>query len=177
MGVQKNNLVLLLFIVGLFKIFCAVLHKMLDFSCMSFIEFFHLILLCVKYENCSGIFGFTIFCSFLKVMVSAKEEPNVPISPAMDGLLRVHKQIFGSDDAASPAALGIKARLLVPGAQAASLIGKQGSTIKSIQATSGCIIRVLGAGILTNCSVVLSATTWCMQSTCTHLNEVKCTYF
>ncbi|KAG8663333.1 flowering locus K homology domain isoform X3 [Manihot esculenta] len=79
------------------------------------------------------------------VMVSAKEEPNVPISPAMDGLLRVHKQIFGSDDAASPATLGIKARLLVPGAQAASLIGKQGSTIKSIQATSGCIIRVLGA--------------------------------
>ncbi|KAF2302514.1 hypothetical protein GH714_036629 [Hevea brasiliensis] len=79
------------------------------------------------------------------VMVSAKEEPNVSISPAMDGLLRVHKQILGSDDSASPATSDIKARLLVAGAQAASLIGKQGSTIKSIQDASGCTIRILGA--------------------------------
>ncbi|KAJ9188028.1 hypothetical protein P3X46_003428 [Hevea brasiliensis] len=83
-------------------------------------------------------------------MVSAKEEPDVSISPAMGGLLRVHKQVIGLDATASHATLGaIKGkavtRLLVPGAQAASLIGKQGSTIKSIQDASGCIIRVLGA--------------------------------
>ncbi|KAF2325310.1 hypothetical protein GH714_026401 [Hevea brasiliensis] len=84
------------------------------------------------------------------VMVSAKEEPDVSISPAMGGLLRVHKQVIGLDATASHATLGaikgkIVTRLLVPGAQAASLIGKQGSTIKSIQEASGCIIRVLGA--------------------------------
>ncbi|KAJ9172045.1 hypothetical protein P3X46_015335 [Hevea brasiliensis] len=109
------------------------------------------------------------------VMVSAKEEPNVSISPAMDGLLRVHKQILGSDDSASPATSDIKARLLVAGAQAASLIGKQGSTIKSIQDASGCTIRILGAGNLMNCSVVMNATTWYMPSTGTHLSEVKFT--
>ena len=27
-------------------------------------------------------------------MVSAKEEPEAPISPAMDGILKVHKQII-----------------------------------------------------------------------------------
>ncbi|XLR27921.1 hypothetical protein S83_055821, partial [Arachis hypogaea] len=36
-------------------------------------------------------------------------------------------------------------RLLVADTQAGSLIGKQGSTIKSIQDGSGCIIRVLGS--------------------------------
>ncbi|KAJ7977291.1 flowering locus K-likey domain-like [Quillaja saponaria] len=83
------------------------------------------------------------------VMVSAKEEPDRAVPPAMDGLLRVHKQIVNVDrdpaDGASGAARSVVTRLLVADTQAGSLIGKQGSTIKSIQDTSGCSIRVLGS--------------------------------
>ncbi|XP_059625981.1 flowering locus K homology domain-like isoform X2 [Cornus florida] len=82
-------------------------------------------------------------------MVSAKEEPDVPIPPALDGLLRVHKRIIDvdSDPAHAPPGAGgmVFTRLLVAATQAGSLIGKQGGTIKSIQETSGCTIRVLGA--------------------------------
>ncbi|XP_047340864.1 flowering locus K homology domain-like isoform X2 [Impatiens glandulifera] len=82
------------------------------------------------------------------VMVSAKEEPHVSLPPAIDGLLRVHMRIVdGLDDDSSHAlpAVGVKVstRLLVPAAQAGSLIGKQGTTVKSIQEASSCIVRVL----------------------------------
>lgn len=85
-------------------------------------------------------------------MVSAKEEPDRTIPPAVEGLLRVHKQIVNvdRDPADSTLAAGrgpIVTRLLVADTQAGSLIGKQGSTIKSIQDTSGCTIRVLGSGL------------------------------
>lgn len=86
-------------------------------------------------------------------MVSAKEEPDRAIPPAVDGLLRVHKQIVNVDrdpaDSTSAAARSVVTRLLVADTQAGSLIGKQGATIKSIQDTSGCTIRVLGSGVLT----------------------------
>lgn len=95
----------------------------------------------------------SIFDAFKKVMVSAKEEPDRTIPPAVDGLLRVHKQIVNVDrdpaDSTSVAGRSIVTRLLVADTQAGSLIGKQGSTIKSIQDTSGCTIRVLGSGVLT----------------------------
>ena len=84
-------------------------------------------------------------------MVSAKEEPDRQIPPAVEGLLRVHKQIANVDrdpaDSTSAAGRPVITRLLVADTQAGSLIGKQGSTIKSIQDASGCTIRVLGAGI------------------------------
>lgn len=85
-------------------------------------------------------------------MVSAKEEPDRTIPPAVDGLLRVHKQVVNVDrdsaDSTSMAGRPIVGRLLVADTQAGSLIGKQGSTIKTIQDTSGCTIKVLGTGLL-----------------------------
>lgn len=84
------------------------------------------------------------------VMVSAKEEPDSSLPPAMDGLLRVHKRIIdGSegDSSHAPPSGGAKisTRLLVPASQAGSLIGKQGGTVKSIQEASACVVRVLGS--------------------------------
>ncbi|XWS42525.1 hypothetical protein CRYUN_Cryun16bG0021700 [Craigia yunnanensis] len=84
------------------------------------------------------------------VMVSAKEEPDSSLPPAMDGLLRVHKRIVDGlegDSSHAPTAVGTKVstRLLVPASQAGSLIGKQGTTVKSIQESSNCIVRVIGA--------------------------------
>ncbi|KAE8667503.1 Flowering locus K-like proteiny domain [Hibiscus syriacus] len=84
------------------------------------------------------------------VMVSAKDEPDSPFPPAIDGLLRVHKRIvdgLDGDPSHVPTAVGAKVstRLLVPASQAGSLIGKQGTTVKSIQESSNCIVRVLGA--------------------------------
>ncbi|XVF42220.1 hypothetical protein PTKIN_Ptkin01aG0343000 [Pterospermum kingtungense] len=84
------------------------------------------------------------------VMVSAKEEPDSSLPPAMDGLLRVHKRIVDGlegDSSHAPKAVGTKVstKLLVPASQAGSLIGKQGTTVKSIQESSNCIVRVLGA--------------------------------
>nr|KJB26571.1 hypothetical protein B456_004G247700 [Gossypium raimondii] len=83
-------------------------------------------------------------------MVSAKDEPDSSLPPAMDGLLRVHKRIVDGlegDPSHAPMAAGTKVstRLLVPASQAGSLIGKQGATVKSIQESSNCIVRVLGA--------------------------------
>ena len=86
-------------------------------------------------------------------MVSAKEEPDCSIPPAVDGLLRVHKQVVNVDphpaDSASGAGRPVVTRLLVADTQAGSLIGKQGSTIKSFQDATGCNIRILGSGALT----------------------------
>ncbi|XP_015576569.1 flowering locus K homology domain isoform X2 [Ricinus communis] len=86
------------------------------------------------------------------VMVSAKEEPDSALPPAMDGLLRVHKRIVdGLDGDSSHASSGtgtkVSTRLLVPASQAGSLIGKQGGTVKSIQEASSCVVRVLGADL------------------------------
>ncbi|XP_062215165.1 flowering locus K homology domain-like [Phragmites australis] len=82
------------------------------------------------------------------VMISAKDEPDAPISPAMDGLLRVHKRITDSSDGESgqpqrsAGNIG-PTRLLVPASQAGSLIGKQGATIKSIQDSSKSVVRIV----------------------------------
>ncbi|XP_026401056.1 flowering locus K homology domain-like [Papaver somniferum] len=83
------------------------------------------------------------------VMLSAKEEPEVAIPPAMDALLRIHKRLIDgleSDQAHGPPNSGgtISSRLVVAASQAGSLIGKQGATIKSIQESSNCIVRVIG---------------------------------
>ncbi|OVA14684.1 K Homology domain [Macleaya cordata] len=82
------------------------------------------------------------------VMISAKEEPDASIPPAMDGLLRVHKRLIDGLDgdlAHAPNSGGmISSRLVVAASQAGSLIGKQGATIKSIQEASNCIVRVVG---------------------------------
>lgn len=86
-------------------------------------------------------------------MVSAKEEPTAPLPPAIDGLLRVHKRVVDGleTDSSHPTSVvggKVSTRLLVPASQAGSLIGKQGTTVKSIQEESNCIVRVLGTGFL-----------------------------
>ncbi|GLJ31481.1 hypothetical protein SUGI_0631750 [Cryptomeria japonica] len=85
------------------------------------------------------------------VMISAKDEPDAAISPAMDGVLKVHKRIIEgidgmADSGRAQQGVGgsISTRMLLPGTQSGSLIGKQGSTIKSIQEGSGASVRVLG---------------------------------
>lgn len=83
-----------------------------------------------------------IFC---QVLISAKEEPDASLSPAMDGLLKVHQRIIDADTEANHAPpTSISSRLLVAGSQGGSLIGKQGATIKTIQDSSNCKIRVIG---------------------------------
>ncbi|KAF8401821.1 hypothetical protein HHK36_012767 [Tetracentron sinense] len=108
----------------------------------------------VPYLSLSNVWHSSAFIEqdfqMIQVMVSAKEEPDGSLPPAMDGLLRVHKCIVdgldGDSDHAPPGAGGtVSTRLLVAATQAGSLIGKQGATIKSIQEASNCIVRVLGA--------------------------------
>ena len=84
------------------------------------------------------------------VLVCAREEPDNPRSPAIEGLLRVHRQLVEGveGDAKEPLSEEtlkgtITARLLVPATQAGSLIGRQGATIKGFQESSGANIRVL----------------------------------
>ncbi|KAK3012793.1 hypothetical protein RJ639_008020, partial [Escallonia herrerae] len=80
------------------------------------------------------------------------EEPEETLSPAMDAVLRVFKRVSGLSELDSDGKLqGVAAvafcstRLLVSSTQAMSLIGKQGSTIKSIQENTGASIRVLSS--------------------------------
>ncbi|XP_057874009.2 flowering locus K homology domain [Cryptomeria japonica] len=93
------------------------------------------------------------------VMVSAKEEPEAAISPAMDGILKVHQRIIEGDamgefSRGQQAINGmISTRLLVAATQAGSLIGRQGATIKAIQESSGAIVRVLTPDDLPLCSL------------------------
>lgn len=84
-------------------------------------------------------------------MVSAKEEPDASLPPAIDGLLRVHKRIVDGLDGEPGGASGgnVTTRLLVAATQGGSLIGRQGATIKSIQETSNSVVRVLGTSKLT----------------------------
>ncbi|KAF6995400.1 hypothetical protein CFC21_011906 [Triticum aestivum] len=83
------------------------------------------------------------------VLVSAKEDPGLELPPAVDALIRVFKRVNGITDGAAEgtqtaAAPGVcAARLVVPGAQAINLIGKQGASIKAIQEGTGATIRVI----------------------------------
>lgn len=83
------------------------------------------------------------------VLISGKEEPEAPVSPAMDATVRVFKRVSGlpenNADAKASGAAFCSVRLLVPSTQAINLIGKQGSLIKSIQENSGASVRVLSA--------------------------------
>ncbi|XP_071715701.1 flowering locus K homology domain-like isoform X2 [Rutidosis leptorrhynchoides] len=79
------------------------------------------------------------------VLISAKEEPEAAIPPAMDGLLKVHQRILDDIDPTRTLPGGtICTRLLLAASQAGNLIGKQGATIKTVQDSSNCVIRVLG---------------------------------
>ncbi|KAG6698705.1 hypothetical protein I3842_08G032700 [Carya illinoinensis] len=82
------------------------------------------------------------------VLISGKEEPELPLSPAMDAVIRVFKRISGlsegQDKISGAAGVSFSSfRMLVASTQALNLIGKQGSLIKSIQEHTGASIRVL----------------------------------
>lgn len=83
------------------------------------------------------------------VMISARDELEAAVSPAMDGLLKVHKRIVdgfeveGEGTNVLSSAGIVTSRLLVAATQAGNLIGRQGTTIKSIQDAAGAIVRVL----------------------------------
>ncbi|KAG8651766.1 hypothetical protein MANES_06G019600v8 [Manihot esculenta] len=82
------------------------------------------------------------------VLISGKEEPEAPLSPAMDAAIRIFKRVTGfpESDAKASGAAGIafcSIRLLVASTQAINLIGKQGSLIKSIQESTGASVRIL----------------------------------
>jgi len=94
------------------------------------------------------------------VLVSAREEPDATISPAMEGLLRVHRRVIeGSepetttDGEIAGGGGPVASRLLVAATQAGSLIGRQGATIKSIQDASGATVRVLPPEDLPLCAL------------------------
>ncbi|XP_059634579.1 RNA-binding KH domain-containing protein PEPPER-like [Cornus florida] len=80
------------------------------------------------------------------VLISGKEELEASLSPAMDATIRVFKRVSGLSDNDATGAAGAafcSIRLLVASTQAINLIGKQGSTIKSIQESTNASIRVL----------------------------------
>ncbi|CAI9779834.1 unnamed protein product [Fraxinus pennsylvanica] len=80
------------------------------------------------------------------VLISGKEEPEALLPPAIDAAIRIFKSLHGLPDGEVPDAAGAAfclIRLIVASAQATSLIGKQGSVIKSIQESSGASVRVL----------------------------------
>ncbi|KAL5081670.1 hypothetical protein RYX36_010091 [Vicia faba] len=82
------------------------------------------------------------------ILISGKEELEAAISPAMDAAVRIFKRVSGlseidSEIKGSAGVTVCSIRLLVPSTQAISLIGKQGSLIKSIQESSGASVRVL----------------------------------
>lgn len=83
------------------------------------------------------------------MLVSGKEEPEAPLSPAMDAVIRVFKRVSGlSENEDETKAAFCSIRLLVASTQAINLIGKQGSLIKSIQESTGASVRVLSGGML-----------------------------
>ncbi|GAA0173235.1 RNA metabolism protein [Lithospermum erythrorhizon] len=84
------------------------------------------------------------------VLISGKEDPEAELSPAMDAALKVFNRISGltSSDGTNPdvaiaGAAFCSMKLLVASSQAIHLIGRQGSTIKSIQESSGAAMRIL----------------------------------
>ncbi|KAJ4866115.1 RNA-binding KH domain-containing protein PEPPER [Raphanus sativus] len=83
------------------------------------------------------------------VMISAKEEPEAYMSPAMEAVVRVFRRVSGlpdsddDEDLQNAASAFSSVRLLVASSQAINLIGKQGSSIKSIVENSGASVRIL----------------------------------
>ena len=85
-------------------------------------------------------------------MISATEETQAELAPAMDAAVRIFKHVndiegINPDVTLSASAPEICcARLMVPKAQAVHLIGKQGTMIKLIQETTGATMRIIDQG-------------------------------
>ena len=105
--------------------------------------------------------------------MSARDEPEAAISPAMDGILKVHRRIIegseieGEGAVQHPPFAVVSSKLLVAATQAGNLIGRQGATIKVIQDAAGANVRVLSVGknlILTNLLIWLSLILYLISS-------------
>ncbi|KAL5224612.1 hypothetical protein ABZP36_011251 [Zizania latifolia] len=81
------------------------------------------------------------------VIIFAKEQPDEPIPPAIDALLRVYMHIIDDDGVDVRSNNMIVARILTTSEQAASLIGDQGSMIKYIKEASKTNIHVLDSDL------------------------------
>ncbi|KAF0911584.1 hypothetical protein E2562_011206 [Oryza meyeriana var. granulata] len=94
------------------------------------------------------------------VLISATEEPQAELPPAMDAAIKIFIHIndidkINCDDTLSGSAPEkCSARLLVPSPQATHLIGKQGARIKSIQEITGAIIKIIDKDKLLSYDVV-----------------------
>jgi len=80
----------------------------------------------------------------LKVIIFGREQPEEPLPPAMDALLRVYQQTINDESLDVGSDGVIVRRILVPSEQAESLIGEHGVMINSIMEASQTDIRVLG---------------------------------
>ncbi|XP_071737109.1 RNA-binding KH domain-containing protein PEPPER-like [Rutidosis leptorrhynchoides] len=92
------------------------------------------------------------------VLISGKEDTEVPFSSAMDAVIRVFKLVngFSEDDGEDLSSIqSCSIRLLVTSLQAMSLIGKQGSSIKTIQESSGCTVSVFPTDEVSTPSAIL----------------------
>ncbi|KAG6537938.1 hypothetical protein ZIOFF_003041 [Zingiber officinale] len=76
------------------------------------------------------------------VLISAREELETALSPAMDAALRVFKRVNDISEDDGPSTL-CSVKLLIASSQAISLIGKQGASVKAIQDNSGAGVRIL----------------------------------
>ncbi|XP_074587203.1 RNA-binding KH domain-containing protein PEPPER-like [Curcuma longa] len=76
------------------------------------------------------------------VLVSAREEPEAALSPAMDAALRVFKHVNDISEDNGPST-PCSVKLLIASSQAISLIGRQGASVKAIQENSGASVRIL----------------------------------
>ncbi|GJN18881.1 hypothetical protein PR202_gb06091 [Eleusine coracana subsp. coracana] len=94
------------------------------------------------------------------VLVSATEEIEAEMSPAMSAAIKIFKHIndiegIDSNGTLSAAAPKVcSARLLVPFEQAAHVIGKQGFKIKLIEDSTGATIRIVDEDELLGCERV-----------------------
>uniref|UniRef100_A0ACD5TC26 Uncharacterized protein n=1 Tax=Avena sativa TaxID=4498 RepID=A0ACD5TC26_AVESA len=83
------------------------------------------------------------------VLISATEETQAELAPAMHAAIKIFKHVNEIDKIYPDATLSASApeicsaRLLVPKAQAVHLIGKQGITIHSMQEATGANIRII----------------------------------
>ncbi|KAK6131670.1 hypothetical protein DH2020_034577 [Rehmannia glutinosa] len=116
-------------------------------KCMNLAYAYDLNLLIAK---CMVLAKFPHYWQIFQVLISGKEEPEAALSPAMDAIIRIFKRVNGlpenDGDGQTIGAAGAafcSIRLLVASTQAISLIGKQGSLIKSIQESTGASVRVL----------------------------------
>ncbi|KAL6883624.1 hypothetical protein ACP4OV_011038 [Aristida adscensionis] len=99
--------------------------------------------LCEETKACIRVIGGHLCAAERAVMVFAKEQPDEPVPPAVDALLRVYQQTINDDGLDMGSNSTIVIQILTPSEQAASLIGEQGAVINSIMEASQTTIRVL----------------------------------